>query len=76
MFREHQRVILTVSVPSEGLEPGDVGTIVHVYSDGKACEVEFVSLDGRTKAVATLEVSQVRPVSPRDMAHSREIQRV
>ena len=76
MLREHQRVILTAAVPSEGLEAGDVGTVVHVYSDGGAYEVEFVALDGHTTAVATLEAHQVRSVTPRDMTHTREIQAV
>ena len=58
----------------EGLEAGDVGTIVHVYRDGQACEVEFVALDGQTRAVATVEADQVRPVSSRDMTHARQIQ--
>ena len=57
-----------------GLEPGDVGTVVHVYADGKAYEVEFVALDGHTKAVATLDAEQVRPITRRDMTHAREIQ--
>ncbi len=36
MIREHARVVLTTSVPDEGLEAGDVGTVVHVYRDGAA----------------------------------------
>lgn len=76
MLNEHERIVLTSAVPAEGLEAGDVGTIVHVYEDGEAYEVEFVALDGHTTAVATLEASQVRPVTRRDMTHSREIQAV
>ncbi len=38
--------------------------------------VEFVALDGHTTAVATVEASQVRPVTRRDMTHTREIQKV
>ncbi|MBI2827294.1 MAG: DUF4926 domain-containing protein [Planctomycetia bacterium] len=72
-LKEHDRVVLTARLPDEGLEAGDVGTIVHAYADGDAYEVEFVALDGHTTAVVTLEVSQVRPVTPRDMTHSREI---
>ena len=45
-----------------------------VYSDGQAYEAEFVALDGHTKAVATLEASQVRAVTGRDMAHARPMQ--
>ena len=72
MIKEHDRVVMTESVPAEGLEPGDVGTVVHVYADGKAYEVEFVALDGHTRAAATLEVCQVRPVSRHDMTHARD----
>ena len=55
MINEHDRVVLTAAVPSPGLVSGDVGTVVHVYEDGKAFEVEFVTLDGQTAAVATIE---------------------
>jgi hypothetical protein len=74
MLKEHERVILTTSLPVEGLEAGDVGTVVHVYADRQAYEVEFVALDGHTTAVATLESKQVRPITARDMTHTREIQ--
>ena len=73
MIKEHDRVVLTTSIPTEGLEEGDVGTIVHVYKDGEAYEVEFLTLDGRTAAVATLKSSQVRPVGARDITHTREL---
>ena len=73
MIKEHERVVLTVAVPDERLEPGDVGTVVHVYRDGQAYEVEFVTLDGHTAAVTTLEAAQVRPVSRREIPHAREL---
>jgi len=73
MIREHKRVVLTAPVPKERLEIGDVGTVVHVYSDGKAFEVEFTTLDGRTAAVATVEASGVRPVTSREITHAREM---
>jgi hypothetical protein len=71
MIAEHERVVLTTNVPEEGLEAGDVGTVVHVYRDGLACEVEFTTLDGKTAAVATLEMTQVRPVNNREITHAR-----
>jgi len=74
MLREHERVVLTTSLPSDGLEAGDVGTVVHAYADRQAYEVEFVALDGHTTAVATLESGQLRPITARDMTHTREIQ--
>jgi len=76
MIKEHERVVLRSSLPSERLEAGDVGTVVHVYKDGQGYEVEFVTLDGRTAAVVTLEAAQVRPVSGRDITHVRELQTV
>lgn len=73
MIKEHERVVLTMPVPAEKLESGDVGTVVHVYKDGQAYEVEFVTLDGHMAAVVTLEASQVRPVGRRDLTHTREL---
>jgi hypothetical protein len=74
MIKEHDRVVLKTAVPAEGLEAGDVGTVVHLYRDGEAYEVEFVTLDGHTAAVVTLESTQVRPVTRRDLTHTRELE--
>ena len=60
-------------MPKKRLEIGDVGTVVHVYQDGKAFEVEFTALDGHTAAVATVDASQVRPISSREITHAREL---
>ena len=73
MITEHDRIVLTAPVPKERLEIGDVGTAVHLYQDGKAFEVEFTALDGHTAAVATVEAFQVRPISRREITHSREL---
>ena len=73
MIKEHDRIVLKQSVPSEGLEAGDVGTVVHVHRQGEAFEVEFVTLSGQTIGVVTLRVDQVRPVNQRDVAHTREM---
>ena len=73
MSQEHERVVLTTAIPAEGLEAGDVGTVAHVYRDGLAYEVEFTTLEGKTAAVVTVESSQVRPVSKREITHAREL---
>lgn len=73
MIKEHERVVLKSPVPAEGLEAGDVGTVVHLYRDGLAYEVEFTTLEGKTAAVVTLEASQVRPVGKREITHAREL---
>lgn len=75
MLKEHDRIVLTAAIPGEeGLASGDVGTIVHVYSDGLAYEVEFVALDGHTTAVATVDVGHLRAINRRDMTHTRTMQ--
>ena len=73
MIREHDRIVLLKDVPGEGLKTGDVGTVVHIYRDGEAFEVEFMTLDGGTVAVVTLPASSLRSVSNRDITHVREL---
>ena len=73
MIHEHQRIVLTKAVPAERLEAGDVGTVVHAYSDGSAYEVEFVTLGGHTVAVVTLEAINIRSVNNREIPHAREL---
>jgi hypothetical protein len=73
MIREHERVVLTTPVPDEGLEPGDIGAVVHVYPQAAAYEVEFVTLTGKTAAVVTLTADQIRPVNSREIPHAREL---
>jgi hypothetical protein len=74
MIKEHDRIVLKNAVPAENLEAGDVGTVVHVYPDGLAYEVEFTTLNGDTAAVVTVEAAQVRPVHKREITHARELQ--
>jgi hypothetical protein len=73
MINEHEQVVLTEDLPAEGLQPGDIGTVVHIHQGGKAYEVEFMTLTGETIAISTLSAAQVRPLARRDMAHAREL---
>lgn len=73
MIKEHDCVVLTENLAAEGLQAGDVGTVVHVHKDGAAYEVEFMTLTGRTVAVVTVETKQVRPVASRDLSHARPL---
>ena len=68
-INEHDCAVLTADLPGEGLETGDVGTVIHIHKGGAAYEVEFTTLDGRTLTVATVESKKLRPVSRRDVAH-------
>ena len=73
MLQELDRIVLLTDVAQDGLKAGDVGTIVHVYVDGKGFEVEFISLAGDTVAVTSLPASQVRPVGKQDITHVRTL---
>jgi hypothetical protein len=46
----------------EKLHRGDVGTVVHVYKNGMAYEVEFVDGVGATIALITVDAAQVRRI--------------
>lgn len=72
-IKEFDRVVLTTRVLSEGLEAGDVGTVVHAYEDGAAFEIEITTLTGATAAVVTVEAAAVRPVGQREITHAREL---
>ena len=73
-INEHDCVVLTAALSDDGLEAGDVGTVVHIHNGGEAYEVEFTTLDGRTLAVVTVKSDKLRPVTRRDVAHVRELQ--
>ena len=74
MIKEHDCVVLTQDLLDEGLQAGDVGTVVHIHRDGAAYEVEFVTLIGQTFSVATVLASQLRAVSQWDISHVRQMQ--
>ena len=73
MIKEHDCVVLTTNLPGEGLEAGDIGTVVHIHKGGEGYEVEFMTLTGETVAIVTLLSGQVRPLNRRDLAHAREL---
>lgn len=71
MIKEHQSVVLTTDLANEGLTAGDIGTVVHIHKGGRAYEVEFMTLLGKTVTVTTLDHAQVRPVFDGEVAHAR-----
>lgn len=66
LFRELDTVVLVRDVPDAGLRRGDLGAVVQVYGD-EALEVEFVTASGRTQALLTLPVADVRAVRDDDL---------
>lgn len=52
-MREFDVVALCRDVPDEGLQAGQIGTIVFVHEEGKAFEVEFI-IEPRRSVIMTL----------------------
>jgi hypothetical protein len=73
VIKEHDCIVLTQDLPDDGLQAGEIGTVVHVHRDAAAYEVEFITLTGQTVAVTTVLPFQLRPVGQRDLAHVREL---
>ena len=76
MIRELDTVVLTHDVSEYGLKQGDIGAVVHCYSDDEAFEVEFVTAEGRTIALLMLNRADIRPIGGREVLHVRELAQV
>lgn len=61
-LQELDLVALLTDQPAFGLRRGDVGTVVHIYGSGNLYEVEFISANGNTMGVLTLNADEVRPL--------------
>jgi hypothetical protein len=65
-------VVLDRDLAEQGLRSGDLGAVVEVYEpDG--LEVEFVTASGKTQALVTLNVKDVRPVQDSDLIAVRSV---
>ncbi len=73
MIAELERVALTRDLPESTLRAGDVGTVVHVYRDQAAYEVEFVSFSGESLGVFTVEAEGVRKLGEDDLPSTRSL---
>lgn len=59
MYEIYSQVALKRPMPAHGLRTGDRGVVVYVYDEDKAYEVEFLTADGQTIAVVTIEAEQL-----------------
>ncbi len=73
MFTEHTIIVLNSDHPAESLFAGDVGTVVHAYTKGRAYEVEFVQGNGSTVALLTLPADEVRSLAAGELLHTRRL---
>ena len=71
MIRELDTLVLTRDFPQHALRKGDVGAVVHRYTDRVAFEVEFVTPEGKTVAVLTLTEADIRPMVSGEILHAR-----
>ncbi|WP_077922404.1 DUF4926 domain-containing protein [Spirosoma sp. 209] len=69
---EFDLIVLQEDIPGKRLKAGDIGTIVTVYGESKAFEVEFVTLTGESVAVETLLPHQIRPVRSSEIMSVRD----
>ena len=67
-------VVLDRELRDRGLRKGDLGAVVEVY-EPDAVEVEFVTASGKTEALLTLSVGDVRPVADDDLVSVRPYRR-
>ena len=74
MIEELDLVVLTHDIDEYELERGDVGTVVHCYSDGEGYEVEFVTADGETIGVLTLTRADIRSRAQKEILRVRAIE--
>ena len=73
-FKPLDIVVLNKDLPRAGLKLGDLGAVVEVYAPD-ALEVEFVTASGKTEALLTLDVSDVRSVVDTDLVSVRPYSR-
>ena len=65
-------VVLSRDLAEHGLRSGDLGAVVFMYEpDG--LEVEFVTASGKTQALVTLNVNDVRSVQDNDLVAVRSV---
>ena len=69
----YDRIVLTHDLSGSNLKKGDVGTVVEIYNDGEAYEVEFFALDGSTLDVLTVDARFLKAVSGNMVLHTREL---
>jgi hypothetical protein len=73
MMKELDSVVLKRDLPKHGLAAGDLGTVVFCYPDERGLEVEFLTGDGETLAVLTLDEGDLRKTGRGEILHVRAL---
>lgn len=65
-------IVLEKNLPDKGLKCGDIGAVVELYKpDG--VEVEFVAGSGKTQALVTLKLADVRSIAATEILAVRSL---
>ena len=69
-FKVLDTVVLARDLPEHGLRAGDLGAIVEVHPSDEF-DVEFVTASGRTSALVTIKLSDLRAIADSDLVAVR-----
>lgn len=72
-MNEFDLVVLQEDLESGKSKKGDIGTIIRIYNDHQAYEVEFATLAGKPLAVEILLPHQIRCVRETEVMAVREL---
>ena len=76
IIEEFEEVVLINDLPKFGLRAGDIGVVVDIHGNNAGYTLEFMTRDGATVAVVTLNADQVRPIGEREMMQSRPLEAI
>ena len=74
MINELDQVELLEDIPAHGLRAGDVGTVVLVHQNGKGFTLEFLTWDGDTVALTTVDADKVRGLESSEIPRTRKLE--
>lgn len=74
MINELDQVELLEDLPDRGLKAGDVGTVMLVHGNRKGFTLEFLTWDGETVAIATVDSGQIRSIRSKEIPRTRRLE--
>ena len=76
VIEEFEDVALVNDLPKYGLRAGDIGVVVDIHGNNAGYTIEFMTRDGVTVAVVTLNANQIRAIGEREMLQSRPLETI
>lgn len=73
MIHELDQVEILVDIPVHGLKAGDVGTVMLVHQNGKGYTLEFLTWDGETVGIVTLDADKIRGIRSKEIPRTRKL---